>query len=577
MSEALANLRSLGTYEVVRKLGAGGMAEVFLAVQRMAGDVERLVVVKSILPLLAEDQRFVQMFLREARLAALLTHPNIVHIHDVAVIDKRPCIVMEFLRGRDVAFLLKRLAGRNAAVEPVAAAALIAQAASGLDYAHQKRDERGRPMSIVHRDVSPHNLFVTRDGHVRVLDFGIAKSARQREHTETGTLKGKLAYMAPEYLKGQPIDGRADEFALGVVLWEALTGQRLFHRAEHFQTMEALFSMNVAPPSSVLPSVPKELDAITMRALSREPEGRFGTCEEMAASLRDFLRARGAQSEAQIVAQWIEQVAPVREDAELYGANPSGATTTYARGELEAEPIVLSAPEEGVDELSIAEAATRALARPGASPPTKTVAPPEGTGPVGTYDALTHLLAGGSGGSGAGSSATLSRTDRIAGRRPAQRPLLLVGAAGGAVVIASVVAGAVWLARGTATPSVPALTAAPSAPAQIEVRFQNVPDGTRIEVDGLAVVGARLATAPSPRSRHVQVWRGSEVLVAFDEVLDQTMSIAVPAPDVVTPSVAAAPPVRPAGTKRSRPRADDAPPRGRAPRLGNGLLGLPDP
>ncbi len=472
MSEALANLRSLGTYEIVRKLGAGGMAEVFLAVQRMAADVERLVVVKSILPALAEDDRFVQMFLREARIAALLTHPNVVHIHDVAVIDKRPCIVMEFLRGRDLAFLLKHLAERGQAVEPVAAAALIAQAASGLDYAHQKRDERGRPMSIVHRDVSPHNLFVTRDGHVRVLDFGVAKSARQREQTETGTLKGKLAYMAPEYLRGKPIDGRADEFALGVVLWEALAGRRLFHRAEHFQTMEALFSMNVAPPSSVRSSVPEALDQIAMRALSRDPELRFTTCEEMAAALRDFLRMRGAQSEAQIVAQWLEQVAPAREDAALYGANPSGATTTYARGALEAEPLALDAP--AVEPSAITERAARAPAYLAGSPPTKTIAPPDGAGPPGIDAAVTRLLAAGAAGSG-----TLSRTERVAARRPARRRLAAVGLA--AVTLIAVIAAfsaLVWLSRAAAPPAapmaIPVVAKVPAAPLAAQVPVEHV-------------------------------------------------------------------------------------------------------
>lgn len=488
MSEALANLRSLGTYEIVRKLGAGGMAEVFLAVQRMAADVERLVVVKSILPALAEDDRFVQMFLREARIAALLTHPNIVHIHDVAVIDKRPCIVMEFLRGRDLAFLLKRLADRGQAVEPVAAAALIAQAASGLDYAHQKRDERGRAMSIVHRDVSPHNLFVTRDGHVRVLDFGIAKSARQREQTETGTLKGKLAYMAPEYLRGQPVDGRADEFALGVVLWEALTGRRLFHRGEHFQTMEALFSMNVSPPSSVVPSVAKELDTIAMRALSRDPALRFATCEDMAASLRDFLRTRGAQSEAQIVARWLEQLAPVREDSGLYGANPSGATTTYARGELAGEPLALDTA--GVEHSAITERAPRPPSYPAGSPPTKTLAPPDGAGPPGTHDALTRLLTGGT-----GSDGTLSRTDRIAGRPSARR--WLVATAIGGVTLILCVAGAVWLSRDDTTPGADTITATP-VPAAVELGAAPLPLVAPIVLDAGTPEVAAAPRTPTP-------------------------------------------------------------------------------
>lgn len=572
MSDALARAQSLGSYEVVRKLGAGGMAEVFLAMQRMAGDVERLVVIKSILPTLAADDRFVQMFLREARIAAVLTHPNIVRIHDVAIINERPCIVMEFLRGRDLAFLLRRVSGARSRIEPEVAAAIVAQAAAGLHYAHTKRDERGRSLGLVHRDVSPHNIVVTREGQVVVLDFGIAKSARQREKTETGTIKGKLGYMAPEYLKGAAIDGRADQFALGVVLWESLTARRLFSRPDHFQTMEALFYKEVPPPSAIA-GTPPELDDVVLRALERDPERRFASCEILASELRAWVAKMGASADAQLVADWVAEVVPPSEDDDLYGPNPSGITLTYRGSDLDIthsdvtvrheeppEPEEQAAPPKRLGTVTLEPPAPEAHTRE-ARPPKRL---PSGETPI------------------------TGPTYETPGRR---KPRWIVPALGVVLgVVALGVAGALVASLVAEDPEERPVVRLPST---IEVRFARVPEGARVEVDGQLVLNDRIALEPSDRTRVVRVSvddRSEEYEAVFER--DTTFALReLPRP----PQPATAPPAQPEqpppapivrARRRAAPRASEEPEvaetrptSSRPPRVvpSSTLLGLDDP
>ena len=276
--------QSLGSYRLLRKLGTGGMAEVFLAAQRMSGGLTRPVVIKAILPHLAEDEKFNKMFMREARVAAMLTHPNIVLIHDVTTLDERPFIVMEFLKGRDLWTVLHALPSAKKTVSPQAAAAIIAQAASALDYAHRLRDRSGAPVDLVHRDISPHNLFLTREGHVKVLDFGIAKSAYQQHRTESGVIKGKLPYMAPEQARGKDVDGRADQFSLGIIAEAGLSyvglgaqppmpswGRMLFDAQVR---MVAAPHMAIFPGLAIVATVLVVIAAIHLGRQRASPDGR---------------------------------------------------------------------------------------------------------------------------------------------------------------------------------------------------------------------------------------------------------------------------------------------------------------
>jgi serine/threonine protein kinase len=297
-----------GRYRLLRRIGAGGMAEVFLARQRLGAELgERTVVVKRMHPHLADDAKFVRLFIREARLAALLQHPHIVQIHDVATLGGRAAIVMEHLRGIDALTALRWAAARARPIDPATAIAIAEQAALGLDHAHHAVDDEDRPLGIVHRDVSPHNLFLTRQGVVKILDFGVARS--RLEETGTGSVKGKLAYMAPEQVHHRPVDARADLFALGIVLWELLTARRLFRGGSPAETLHALMHGPVPAPSAFV-SVPPELDAVVLRALAREPTQRFPRGSELAAALARLRAELSDASGPVLVARLVEEVSP---------------------------------------------------------------------------------------------------------------------------------------------------------------------------------------------------------------------------------------------------------------------------
>jgi eukaryotic-like serine/threonine-protein kinase len=276
----------LGRYQLVERLGTGGMAEVWRAVAFGDGGFRRAVVVKRILPHLARDPHFVKMFLAEARLSARLSHPNIVGVHELGADESGYFIAMEFVRGRDLQQLMRR-AIQAGALEPGIAAQVLHETVRGLAYAHELNDEQGTPLRIIHRDVSPSNIMISFDGAVKLLDFGIAKALAEAsdEHTKTGTLKGKYGYMSPEQLAARDLDHRIDVFAAGVVLWEALAGRRLFKGRTDLETLTAVRRARVPPPSQLNPSVPKRLDRIALRATSRDRDARYATCAEMADDL----------------------------------------------------------------------------------------------------------------------------------------------------------------------------------------------------------------------------------------------------------------------------------------------------
>jgi len=285
------DVTGLGGYDLVRRLAVGGMAEVLLAKQTVRPGIERMVVIKSILPGLSEDADLVTMFLSEARIAAQLEHPNVVHIHDVTRLGTRPCIVMEHLVGLDVRKLGQRLRERGELLPIGLVAAIGEGGALGLGYAHRARGVDGQALSVVHRDVSPHNLFATVDGIVKVLDFGIAKSTAQIQATRDGTLKGKVAYMSPEQLRGEPLDGRSDLFALGAVLWELATGQALFARPSEIESFAAVLELQIQPPSAVRPGIPEAFDRAILQALARDRAARPPTGEDLARALHAIAEA----------------------------------------------------------------------------------------------------------------------------------------------------------------------------------------------------------------------------------------------------------------------------------------------
>jgi serine/threonine protein kinase len=301
----------LGKYELIRKLASGGMAEVWLA--RAAGPMgfSKKLVVKRILPHLSEDQAFIQMFLGEARLAAMLNHPNVVQIFDFGEADGTWFLAMEFIDGPTLRGLVKEglKAGRYLPFAHVAR--FVAAAAEGLAYAHELADpDTGEPLNLVHRDISPDNVIVSRSGAVKVVDFGIAKAAGQGgHHTKTGSVKGKLAYMPPEQLGAEPLDRRADIYALGVVLYELLCGAKPHAAPSEAALMKAILYDPPTPIQAKRPDVPEALQRVLERSLAKEREDRYATCAELQADLERFIQSSGevvgAPQIAALISEWI--------------------------------------------------------------------------------------------------------------------------------------------------------------------------------------------------------------------------------------------------------------------------------
>jgi serine/threonine protein kinase len=282
----------LGRYEILRPLALGGMAELFLARATGIQGFEKLVVVKRILPEMARDTEYVEMFLEEARLAAGLHHSNIVQVYDIGEDEQAPFFAMEYLQGEDVRTLCRAAQLRGERVPVEHALAIAIGVAAGLHHAHEQRDADGRPLGVVHRDVTPHNVAVTFDGGVKLLDFGVAKTRKRISATRHGTLKGKLGYMSPEQCRGDELDRRSDVFAVAILLWELLTGRRLYGGRSDFGIMKSIVEIDAPRPSLVWHDCPPELEAIVMRGLRREREARHQTAEELQLALEAFARER---------------------------------------------------------------------------------------------------------------------------------------------------------------------------------------------------------------------------------------------------------------------------------------------
>jgi eukaryotic-like serine/threonine-protein kinase len=285
-----ARSRRFGRYTLIKKLATGGMAEIWLATQKGVADFTRFVVLKKILSHLAEQETFVKMFLDEARTCAQLTHPNIVQIYDLGREANAYFIAMEYIAGENLAAIAWRGVKKQIPLVAPYTAKMVADAAKALHYAHQLRGANGQPLQIVHRDVSPQNILVTYEGEVKVVDFGIAKAASKSEHTKTGMLKGKFSYMSPEQCLGEPLDARADIFALGIVLYELVTGKRLFKHESELMILEMIVKRPIVRPAEAAEGVPPKLDAIIMQALEKAPEARFQTAQEMQIALEEYLR-----------------------------------------------------------------------------------------------------------------------------------------------------------------------------------------------------------------------------------------------------------------------------------------------
>jgi len=301
-----------GRYQLLKRIAGGGMGEVFLARQAGIQGFEKLLVIKTLLPHLTEDQEFVQMFLDEARLAARLAHPNVIQIYDLGQEEDVFYIAMEHVYGEDLKRMWKQAYHAKRTIPVAIAARIVADAAAGLGYAHRLADGEGNPLGLVHRDVSPQNILLTFDGGVKLIDFGVAKAAGRATKTQTGALKGKYAYMSPEQVDGLELDQRSDVFALGIVLWEMVTGSRLFRADSDVQTLKLVANCNVPAPSEQNPDVPVELDPIVLRALARDRDQRYATMDALRLDLENWLAATGSQGSSAHLAAFMRELFAAR-------------------------------------------------------------------------------------------------------------------------------------------------------------------------------------------------------------------------------------------------------------------------
>ena len=286
---------TLGRYQLLSRLAVGGMAEVYLARQGELSGFKTLVVVKKVLPHLALKPDFIAMFLDEARIASMLDHPNVVRITEVGRTESEYFLAMELVQGKPLASILQQSERAKTPLPHGLGALIVANAAAGLHHAHLLTDASGHPLGLVHRDVSPQNIMVSFEGSVKVIDFGIARALGRLGDTSSGSLKGKLGYMAPEQARGEAIDARADIFSLGVVLWECIAGRRLFLRENELATLRAVVYEPI-PKVSKYTKVDPVLEVIIEHALARDLDERFQTAEEIRVALERWIFAAGGTS-----------------------------------------------------------------------------------------------------------------------------------------------------------------------------------------------------------------------------------------------------------------------------------------
>ncbi len=282
-----------GPYQLLDRVAIGGMAEVFKAKRAGVEGFEKIVALKRILPHLSDNKEFLDMFVDEAKMVAGLAHPSIAQIFDLGRIEKSYYIAMEYVHGRDLRTIMKRAREKGLRMPLDLSLRVASQVCAALEYAHRKKDERGRPMEIVHRDVSPQNILISFEGDVKLVDFGIAKAATKASNTDRGALRGKLLYMSPEQAWGRPIDHRSDVFSLGIVLYEMVTETKPFIGAgTELTILELVRQCVVTPAREINPRVPEALDRVIMKALARDPDDRYQDAGQMQRGLERFLRER---------------------------------------------------------------------------------------------------------------------------------------------------------------------------------------------------------------------------------------------------------------------------------------------
>lgn len=456
----------LGKYRLIAELGHGGMAEVYLAVVQGPAGFNKLVVIKQIRPQLATDPEFLSMFLDEARLAARLSHPNVVQTNEVGQEGDRYFIAMEYLEGQPLNRVLHRI-GRDGGLTLSMHLRIIIDMLVGLHHAHELTDFDGTPLNVVHRDVTPHNVFVTYDGQVKVVDFGIAKAMNSSAETRLGVVKGKVAYMAPEQARGERVDRRADIFSAGVMLWEAATGRRLWKGIPDLTVLHRLINGDIPSPRDIDPEVPEDLEKIVMKALALRREDRYSTSVELATALEEMLDSMNDKSSLREVGKLV--------------ARHFEENRNKIKGIVEAQlKVVKSLPTTEFQAISLPQ-----LDNPGggASGPMSQMDPSATTGETKPSPAKTSAPEINRATTSSPTSLTASTPSMHSGSQPSAPPKRggVVGAI--ALIAAAAIGGGIWFVTrppaqgGNATPP-------PAAAGQIEISIQVNPATAKVTLDG---------------------------------------------------------------------------------------------
>jgi serine/threonine-protein kinase len=300
-------------YKVLEKIAAGGMAEVYRAESAGLEGFKKIVAIKRVLPHLSEKKQFIGMFLDEARVSAHLSHSNCVQVFDIGVGDNTYFIVMEYVDGSDLKGVIEHRRKQNQPFPVEEACLICVRICEGLAYAHELVDGKGENLHIVHRDMSPPNVLITRHGEVKIVDFGLAKANSQLERSEPGIIKGKFSYLSPEAAKGLAVDGRTDIFAVGIILWELLAGRRLFMGESDLETVRMVQSARVPSIREINPNVPPELERVMMKALTEDPNQRYLRARDFGAALNELLFKLGRSVSSFDIAKLVE---PIRQERE---------------------------------------------------------------------------------------------------------------------------------------------------------------------------------------------------------------------------------------------------------------------
>ncbi len=449
-----------GKYRLIAELGHGGMAEVFLAIASGPAGFNKLLVIKQIRDQLADDPEFLGMFLDEARLAARLNHPNVVQTNEVGEDGRRYFIAMEYLEGQPLNRIAQRL-GKDGRLTLAMHVRILIEALAGLHYAHELTDFDGTQLQVVHRDATPHNIFVTYAGQVKVVDFGIAKALGSSSETRAGVLKGKISYMAPEQALGERVDRRADVFAVGMMLWEALAGRRPFKGQNDVVILQKLVAGDIPSPGTVRDDIPDLLEAICMKALAHDREERFATAEAMQRALEGALELLGLRAQLRDVGDLVTK-AFADERVRIRAVIEAQMASLRTSGDLSASEGSMAGRAPGRPALPRLESTSTEASSFNAARHTAAVAEPGSRADLSRASSFT---------------ANSTSAELLAPPAPAaKKPLALYAVVGVAVGVA--VAAVAW-PRGQA-PTTPVAPIAAPAPVVHTIRIESTPPGATV-------------------------------------------------------------------------------------------------